>query len=120
MTAFFGVEVMIPYQRRKPEVTEGLSLLIKAAKEGKREDVASLLNTEDPDERDVNGATPPRAHSMHGDLSSCRLDRAALGGEPGAQRGRGAADSIGALRPEGRRQEHASHEGNLSPSAPRL
>ena len=50
---------MLPFQRRKTDsgTAEVSSLLIKAAKDGKRDEVASLLNTDDPEERDSHGAS---------------------------------------------------------------
>lgn len=57
--SFYGVDSgMLPYQRRKPEagVADIIPELVRAAKDGKRDEVASLLNTEDPDERDTHGA----------------------------------------------------------------
>lgn len=56
--SFYGVESgMLPYQRRKPDagVADSIPQLVRAAKDGKRDEVASLLNTEDPDERDTHG-----------------------------------------------------------------
>lgn len=90
--SFYGVESgMLPYQRRKPDagVADSIPQLVRAAKDGKRDEVASLLNTEDPDERDTHGTfrgSHRRANTPRSEWAR-RMDGAALGGEPGPQGG---------------------------------
>ena len=55
------------YQQRWDESEAGYTALIRAAKEGKREAVASLLEgNEDPDERDIHGTRPSRSVRLCG------------------------------------------------------